>query len=1152
MAESLADDLYSLLPNKNDESHSSSRDSKRKEKSVSYRGGRCPYKEQRVPKSTNGSQRQVSVSPSCRQFSRKEVSSENIQESLTDDLYCVSSNTNIKTSHKTGKQNATQRQRSVPRNRQYLRERATSAGIQESLADDLYILPNADIKSSHKTEKQNVSQKQRSVSQNDRQFSRQETNAIDKLQLPHVVDCKEQDESGLQFNKQFSKNNRDPKVSIQNENSQYGKEKPSADFRHVSNITGSDNDKWERVTKRKNNKKEKKYQNSDNNRHTKEDKHFNRDNIQKNIGNTNQPITRNSNTNFMNEQPFFYNEQNTNQNRRREYVMGYTELERLSNEDDPYGVIEVLANRTYGFEKLLKQELKPDVVILVIKLLSKLCNVEFAELKIKLLSSACNFNFLDQLSRHIAVIPLEQNKRRKANIGSFFEDLLSFLETVINLLPSKAAEETFEKIIMMVEMTMKVNEQQKSVTISEEIKKKFDKMSNQYKICVEEQNKKKNALNVDVKNIDIAPDDFRDISLFPTSDDILSNEQAFIRPNIVKGAYSSVEHYLDIQFRLLREDFIFPLKEGISQYIDMDENKHFRKISNVRVYRKVTFINPMIIKDRLGLIVSFDPDKRLKKVVWEHTKRFMYGSLLMFSSDNFATIMFATVMDRKIENLKKGIVIVQLSEGTTITHELFINEFVMAESNVYFEPYYHVMKALQEMNAPAFPMEQYIIRAEMSEKSPKYLTAEGGQTLDIDGYSVLVLQDSSWPNPEKLKLDESQYNAFKACLTREFAVVQGPPGTGKTFLGLKIARVLLKNFPIWYSSCKPILVVCYTNHALDQFLEGLIPVTDRIVRVGGQSKCEVLNPFNLKEKRRTNQKLKGIYNLMRDIRFRMSDCMHSIRNIQAELEFISNNEGIISLSILKQFGISKQQLACFEAVSPELSEVYFIEWLEYGMYDDLPPNNGEEITIENAGNNVANETQSGLEEAEVFEDANDMQYQEWDDALDLDLDIQEIIPRIKLALDLRKVQEEIEWEQLQLTYLNEQRLLDPTLAHNIQQKEMICDDLMFRFNYIKHQLTREEYLDRRTLQQLLQCNELWELQANDRWHLYRYWVDRLRTALIMELKRLEDCYRIEARMYEDAQQINDLEIMKNSLVVGMTTTGAARLQNLLKALKARI
>lgn len=50
---------------------------------------------------------------------------------------------------------------------------------------------------------------------------------------------------------------------------------------------------------------------------------------------------------------------------------------------------------------------------------------------------------------------------------------------------------------------------------------------------------------------------------------------------------------------------------------------------------------------------------------------------------------------------------------------------------------------------------------------------------------------------------------------------------GKTHVGLKIAQALLENAEAW-SRRTPMLVVCYTNHALDQFLEGDLPGNETI------------------------------------------------------------------------------------------------------------------------------------------------------------------------------------------------------------------------------------------------------------------------------------------------------------------------------------
>ena len=47
-------------------------------------------------------------------------------------------------------------------------------------------------------------------------------------------------------------------------------------------------------------------------------------------------------------------------------------------------------------------------------------------------------------------------------------------------------------------------------------------------------------------------------------------------------------------------------------------------------------------------------------------------------------------------------------------------------------------------------------------------------------------------------------------------IITGPPGTGKTVVGVQLMKVLLANKD--RTEIGPILTICFTNHALDQFL----------------------------------------------------------------------------------------------------------------------------------------------------------------------------------------------------------------------------------------------------------------------------------------------------------------------------------------------
>ncbi|MCJ1396116.1 hypothetical protein MMC18_009005 [Xylographa bjoerkii] len=94
-------------------------------------------------------------------------------------------------------------------------------------------------------------------------------------------------------------------------------------------------------------------------------------------------------------------------------------------------------------------------------------------------------------------------------------------------------------------------------------------------------------------------------------------------------------------------------------------------------------------------------------------------------------------------------------------------------------------------------------------------------------------------------LDEAQGAALVNALGRNLALIQGPPGTGKSYVAVQVVKVLLARRE--EAEMGPIICVCYTNHALDQFLEQILSQgTKKIIRLGAGSKSKVLEPFNLR------------------------------------------------------------------------------------------------------------------------------------------------------------------------------------------------------------------------------------------------------------------------------------------------------------------
>lgn len=578
----------------------------------------------------------------------------------------------------------------------------------------------------------------------------------------------------------------------------------------------------------------------------------------------------------------------------------FRELENICREGVPEKGILELVRKTKRFEALLvSEEIRPDLLKLVISAFRLLCsaNTIMNENAEKLLRSTAAKKFITGtvLSEFINLMPFSESGWKDESdrvavlndlAGIFLALLQKLGESIVHKLPLPQVSTSWKEM-------KKKNLIEDTSDLDKKIRQVFE---------LKDQVIRRAKSAHDQESWNEPPQNFRELSVIPQLSDLCS--RPFLRENITDRRFRDLDHYLDVQFRLLREDFVIPLRDGIKQqtkgsnYLDTNPASKVRRTNDVPVYYDVTVLYPVCNRKGLVYRIMFDlSHPKVRRVNWERSKRLKYGTLVCLCADEFSTIVFATVENPDIKELKVGELEVRFENVGMEEINQFIQQeekFVMIESPAYFEAYRHVLEALKEIKPEEFPFQKHIVECCQEVGPPEYqVKKQNSSEFKFNFTDVLVVktptnpespsscqqeeyldssmtavesrpeesqsesgsntEDSStdvdapmdqeipsaevehefttnvynWPDNESMGINESQMRAFKMAMTRKFAVIQGPPGTGKTYVGLKIARVLLQTPSIWEdeNGRSPMLMVSYTNHALDQFLEGLMLLT---------------------------------------------------------------------------------------------------------------------------------------------------------------------------------------------------------------------------------------------------------------------------------------------------------------------------------------
>ena len=583
--------------------------------------------------------------------------------------------------------------------------------------------------------------------------------------------------------------------------------------------------------------------------------------------------------------------------------LGYKALEEIWKADSDENRILELDLRSERFKALLssKTEINPGVMRLTICVLHQLCcsrNILLCHVE-GLLRLVIETNFMclrlsGFISRMMFYAEKEFDKFQSSDlIFSLAEVFLHFLQRfgreVAHEIPVPALEDT----VMQLKAKRRLHDVgtlEKKVSQVKELRQEVINQEMMPNWDEEEE------LEVE------PPQSFRELSVFPKASDLSISHNPFLRVNVVdQRGYRDLEHYLDVQFRLVREDFIIPLREAIMELrrdsggLAASGSKDKERAKDVYFYRDVTVLYPVCNAKGKVYRIRFDAfHHTVRKVPWDRCKRFKNGSLLCLAPDDFYTPFFATVEGRDPKELCLGELDVRFEGVDLETLNEWIDsktKFDMVESKAFFEAYRYVLEGMKEIYPGDLPFEKHIVKCKSVIGAPDHkhqtnfdYNMSGILQDEIDGSSELrpfveygIIRDRNsgfvqhrltssedvlYSDEEDMSTDsqdlvnafelqdyrdslgfnDSQLRAFQLALTKKFAVIQGPPGTGKTYVGLKIARVLLETASLWEGEDEPtpILMVSYTNHALDQFLEGLLPMQGKIYLIPPLSSLKFL------------------------------------------------------------------------------------------------------------------------------------------------------------------------------------------------------------------------------------------------------------------------------------------------------------------------
>ncbi|CAE7233886.1 unnamed protein product [Rhizoctonia solani] len=692
------------------------------------------------------------------------------------------------------------------------------------------------------------------------------------------------------------------------------------------------------------------------------------------------------------------------------------------------------------------------------------------------------------------------------------------------------------------------------------------------------------------------------IRIAPTHQELMCEIASYLPPNFPGAPHffeeTTSQRLLDIQFRLLREELIAPIRMAIQFVVSdiqsppetetrlskilKDNGGRYSAQSNNQdsvifsVFTNVSFegganAEPLELNNRgssVGIQFDTPPGKARSKqaatreAYWEQVskKRLMQGGLVALVWQGISgelDIYIGTVAShpgalKESARKSEDRVSLRVSFFDTAAELRIIRALqtrgyngtqLLIEAPVFFEGIRPFLEALQN-NRGVLPFSQYIChRTEEEIRSamvPPSYASTPGFAFELNGLffpeanvQTLALRPNDatsieWAKQElsrqgASRLDPSQADAVVDSLTQEVCLIQGPPGTGKSYTGLEIIRVLIQN------RVSPILLVAFTNHALDHMLKGVLDakITNNIIRLGSKHAAdERMMDFSLENAEKMQSQAEQKDRMIGAAYKEMKTSQNDMKELMKKLALRDVSQDHFEKYLLADYPLHFEELF----TSPP-------EWV-YAL------------ALQAAEDEAGWTTVGGGPQ-----DFSMLRF--W--LTGRDLEFLRPPPPQPSKKKGKNVPTSKPANRNLYELLSEQTEAVDQNAGSLEEDDIIAKHREFVGEFLYQygiEVTPSIPETNRPVEELIDKPQVWDMSLKEREALYNRWYmvasDSIRESQVEEFERLQRNHAAALKKYQEIQDQNRVNLLRKAHIVGCTTTGAAKVVSLLSGMSPKV